>query len=241
MPNPKAVEIDPENRLWHHYPMRRLEAEAIRDSLLAVSGRLDRTLMGPPIEPYRTAEDATKRLFKGPLDGNGRRSIYLEMTLMEPPRFLALFNQPIPKQTVGRRDVSNVPDQALAMLNDPFVVAMAELLEPSSDHGRGLHRGDSCADGCWKKHSRGQLVRRRLRALSSLCGGVPNYAALSRETHKATCYHVRAPGRMRRMRFSISKSLCMSRKRAADYARSDQACPGCDGACALASRFSASL
>ncbi len=126
MRNAKAVEIDPENRLWHHYPMRRLEAEAIRDSLLAISGRLDRTLMGPPIEPYRTAEDASKRLFKGPLDGQGRRSIYLEMTLMEPPRFLALFNQPIPKQTVGRRDVSNVPDQALAMLNDPFVVAMAE-------------------------------------------------------------------------------------------------------------------
>lgn len=126
VPDPKAVEIDPENRLWHHYPMRRLEAEAIRDSLLAVSGRLDRTLFGPPVEPYRTAEDASKRLFKGPLDGDGRRSIYLEMTLMEPPRFLALFNQPIPKQTVGRRDVSNVPDQALAMLNDPFVVAMAE-------------------------------------------------------------------------------------------------------------------
>ena len=45
---------------------------------------------------------------------------------MEPPRFLALFNQPIPKQTVGRRDVTNVPDQALALLNDPFVLAMSE-------------------------------------------------------------------------------------------------------------------
>ena len=75
----------------------------------------------PAIEPFRTAEDAQKRLFKGPLDGDGRRSIYIEMTLMEPSRFLALFNQPIPKQTVGRRDVSNVPDQALALLNDPFV------------------------------------------------------------------------------------------------------------------------
>ena len=48
------------------------------------------------------------------------------MTLMEPPRFLALFNQPIPKVTIGRRDVTNVPDQALALLNDPFVVAMAK-------------------------------------------------------------------------------------------------------------------
>lgn len=123
--DPRGSELDPENRLWHHMPLRRLEAEAIRDSMLAVSGRLDPSLFGPAIEPYRTAEDSQKRLFKGPLDGLGRRSIYLEMTLMEPPRFLALFNQPLPKQTVGRRDVTNVPDQALALLNDPFVQAMA--------------------------------------------------------------------------------------------------------------------
>lgn len=124
--NAAGFAADPENRLWHHHPLRRLEAEAIRDAILAVSGRLDSELFGPPIEPHRTAEDSMKRLFKGPLDGNGRRSIYLEMTLMEPPRFLALFNQPIPKLTTGKRDVTNVPDQALALLNDPFVVAMAE-------------------------------------------------------------------------------------------------------------------
>jgi mono/diheme cytochrome c family protein len=124
--DPEAVQADPENRLWHHRPMQRLEAEAIRDSMLFVSGRLDVTLAGPPVEPHRTAEDSQKRLFCGPLDGEGRRSLYLEMTLMEPPRFLAIFNQPLPKQTVGRRDVTNVPDQALALLNDPFVVAMAK-------------------------------------------------------------------------------------------------------------------
>lgn len=124
-PQPSALELDPENRLWHFMPIRRLEAEAIRDSLLSVSSRLDPSLFGPPIEPYRTAEDSQKRLFMGPLDGQGRRSIYLEMTLMEPPRFLALFNQPIPKQTMGRRDVTNTPDQALALLNDPMVIELA--------------------------------------------------------------------------------------------------------------------
>jgi hypothetical protein len=123
--NPAALAVDPENRLWHHHPMRRLEAEAIRDSMLAASGRLDPTLYGPPVDPYRAATDPAKRLFRGPLDGSGRRSLYTKMTLMEPPRFLALFNQPIPKLTVGRRDVTNVPDQALALLNDPFVLAMA--------------------------------------------------------------------------------------------------------------------
>lgn len=125
-PDSKAVLKDPENRLWHHYPLRRLEAEAIRDSMLAASGRLDAKLYGPPIDPHRRSEDKDKRLFSGPLDGDGRRSIYTKMTLMEPPKFLALFNQPIPKITVGRRDVTNVPDQALALLNDPFVICQAE-------------------------------------------------------------------------------------------------------------------
>jgi len=121
-----ALEVDPENRLWHHRPLRRLDAEAIRDSLLLVSGRLDPAIGGPPIDPHRMAEDARKRLFIGPLDGNGRRSIYLKMTMMEPPKFLAIFNQPLPKLTIGKRDTTNVPDQALAMLNDPLVVAMAK-------------------------------------------------------------------------------------------------------------------
>lgn len=121
-----ALTADPENRFWHHLPMHRLEAEAIRDAMLSVAGRLDASLYGPPIDPNRTAEDAAKRLVSGPLDGKGRRSLYLKMTLMEPPKFLALFNQPIPKLTVGRRDATNVPDQALALLNDPFVVAMAK-------------------------------------------------------------------------------------------------------------------
>jgi len=120
-----ARERDPENRWWHSLPRRRLEAEGLRDSLLWVSGRLRGTLYGEPVEPHRTAEDSQKRLARGPLDGHGRRSLYLEMTLMEPPRFLALFNQPLPKSTVGRRDVTNVPDQALALLNDPFVVDLA--------------------------------------------------------------------------------------------------------------------
>lgn len=121
-----ARDLDPANRLLHHYPTRRLEAEAIRDSLLAIPGRLDRSLYGRPILPYRTAEDGAKRLFSGPLDGNGRRSIYLQMSIMDPPKFLVGFNLPDLKLPAGRRDVTNVPAQALVLLNDPFVRAMAE-------------------------------------------------------------------------------------------------------------------
>ncbi len=121
-----AAERDPDNRLLHHYPTRRLEAEAIRDSLLAVSGRLDPRLFGPPINPPRMAEDSKKRLFTGPWDGDGRRSLYITMSIMEPPKFLVGFNLPDLKLPTGRRDVTNVPAQALIMLNDPFVIRLSE-------------------------------------------------------------------------------------------------------------------
>jgi len=117
---------DPNNRLRHHYPTRRLEAEALRDSLLAVSGKLDPKLYGRPIFPPRVAEDPSKRLFAGPLDGHGRRSIYLQMSIMEPPKFLVGFNLPDLRLPTGKRDTTNVPAQALMLLNDPFVQAMAE-------------------------------------------------------------------------------------------------------------------
>ncbi len=116
---------DAGNRLRHHYPTRRLEAESVRDSMLAVSARLDPKLYGRPIFPSRPAEDGSKRLFSGPLDGSGRRSIYLQMSIMEPPKFLVGFNLPDLRLPTGRRDTTNVPAQALILLNDPFVGAMA--------------------------------------------------------------------------------------------------------------------
>ena len=121
-----ALEKDPGNRLLHHYATRRLEGEAIRDSMLAVSGRLNPELYGRPINPWRRTEDSMKRLFTGPLDSDGRRSIYLEMSIMQPPEFLIGFNLPNPKLPTGRRDVTNVPSQALILLNDPLVRSLAE-------------------------------------------------------------------------------------------------------------------
>ena len=120
-----AREADPGNRLLHHYPLRRLEGEAIRDAILAVSGRLDRALYGRSIHPYRVLERPDRRLFCGPLDGDGRRSIYIRVTLTEEPPFLSVFNLPDPKTAQGRRAVTNVPAQALALLNDPFVLEAA--------------------------------------------------------------------------------------------------------------------
>ena len=120
-----ATEADPRNRLLHHFPTRRLEAESIRDSILSVSGRLDSQIYGPPIDPYRANEDAKKRLFSGPIDGDSRRSIYTKVCIMEPPKFLEVFNQPKPKIPTGKRESASTPAQALTLMNDPFVQAQA--------------------------------------------------------------------------------------------------------------------
>ena len=125
-PTKEARERDPDNVMLSHYPARRAEAEVIRDALLAVSGRLDGKLYGTSVHPYREKEDTEKRLYAGPLDGDGRRSLYIKFQLMESPRFLSAFNLPGGKVVQGRRDTSNVPAQSLALMNDPFVLAMSD-------------------------------------------------------------------------------------------------------------------
>ena len=120
--NPTYAERDPNNELLHHFPVRRLEAEAIRDSLLAVSGALDRTMFGPAIPPHISKYQSGRgRPSSGPLDGLGRRSIYIQVRRnFLTPLFLA-FDYPLPISTMGRRTTSTVPSQALIMMNNEFV------------------------------------------------------------------------------------------------------------------------
>lgn len=108
---------------------QRLDAEAIRDSILAVSGMLDKKMFGPPVPIHLTAfmEGRGRPAKSGPLDGAGRRSIYLEVRRNFPMPFLATFDQPAPGNTVGRRTISNVPAQALVLMNDPFVHEQADI------------------------------------------------------------------------------------------------------------------
>ncbi len=124
-PSAESIAIDPRNLLLSYFPIRRLEGESIRDAILAVSGRLDRTLYGPSIQPYREEPKDYRKLHQGPLDGNGRRSIYLKVTRHEGSRFLETFDFPNPTVARGNRDTTNVPPQALALLNDPFVLDQA--------------------------------------------------------------------------------------------------------------------
>ena len=123
---PGAAEADPENELLHHYPLRRLQGESLRDSILLTSGKLSDSMYGPSVHPHRAEAKEYRRLFSGALDGEGRRSIYLKVTRMEGTEFLDTFDYPNPLVTRGRRDVTNVPAQALTLLNDPFVISEAK-------------------------------------------------------------------------------------------------------------------
>ena len=123
-----AEEADPENLLLHRANVRRLEGEAIRDALLAVSGRLQPKVGGPSVPVHLTAfMDGRGRPGSGPLDGDGRRSIYISVRRNFLSPMMLAFDAPIPFTSMGRRNVSNVPAQALILMNDPFVLQQARM------------------------------------------------------------------------------------------------------------------
>ena len=112
--NPENLAIDPANKyLWHYQP-RRLDAEIIRDALLAVGGNLDKNMFGPSI-----------------LDNTPRRSVYLRVKRSELIPLMTMFDAPEPTQSVGERISTTVPTQSLALMNSPFVRQQAEKLSQS--------------------------------------------------------------------------------------------------------------
>jgi hypothetical protein len=125
--HPMALEADPKNELWHYRPPKRLEGEAIRDSILMLSGQINLTSFGEPVPIHLTGfMDGRGRPAKGgPLDGAGRRSVYLAVRRNFLSPFMLAFDTPSPFSSMGRRNVSNVPAQALILMNDPFVVEQA--------------------------------------------------------------------------------------------------------------------
>jgi hypothetical protein len=122
--DPASNEVDPQNRWLHRANVRRLEGEAVRDALLAISGRLDDAQLGPsvPIHLTEFMEGRGRPKESGPLDGAGRRSIYIEVRRNFLSPMMLAYDTPPPASCVGQRNRSNVPAQALIMMNDPFVI-----------------------------------------------------------------------------------------------------------------------
>jgi cytochrome c553 len=131
--DPKSFEADPDNALvWRTSP-RRLDAECLRDAMLAVSGQLNPE---PPVGSVvaQTGEGPTGRPRLGGLGitqainnpRNVNRSVYLPIIREQLPESLSLFDFPDPNGVAGERPVSTVPAQALYLLNNPFVIRQAE-------------------------------------------------------------------------------------------------------------------
>jgi hypothetical protein len=127
-PTSIAKSQDPDNRLWTHALVRRLDAEGVRDQLLSVSGQLDLKLYGPSVVPNTAvAKDI-------------RRGVYIARKRKGRDAFLDTFDMPLPVTTRGQRDVTTTPSQAITMLNAPFVRYQAKTW--AEEHG-GQPTGES--------------------------------------------------------------------------------------------------
>ena len=135
-PSRAALQIDPENRLLSHAPRLRLSGEVIRDQALFVSGLLVERIGGPSVKPYQPANlwneiagPTTSAYAKGYQQDTGdalyRRSLYTFWRRAIPPPGLQIFDGPSREVCISRRERTNTPLQALALLNDTIFIEAA--------------------------------------------------------------------------------------------------------------------
>ncbi|MCH2202517.1 MAG: PSD1 and planctomycete cytochrome C domain-containing protein [Fuerstiella sp.] len=140
-PDVAGLKNDPDNYLWWRRQPRRLDAEIIRDNLLAVSGTLDLRMFGA-----------------GSLEETDvRRSVYLKMKRGNLIPFLQLFDAPDGMQGIGNRGVTTVPPQALAMMNSPLIREKAEQLAARLAKQSDLIPSKIVHNGFWTTLSRPPL------------------------------------------------------------------------------------
>jgi hypothetical protein len=125
-------EGDPEDRYLGRFPIQRLDAETVRDAVMAASGALDLTVGGPAVFPHLPGEVLASMqdgIWNKEEDGPRvwRRSVYVYRKRGLPLPMFEVFDLPDQNLTCGRRNVSTVPTQALTLLNDEFVLRQARL------------------------------------------------------------------------------------------------------------------
>ena len=156
--DPRSEERDPENRLYWRRPVQRLDAEVIRDAILAASGSLNKSMYGPPV-PVRpdvhgqivVGVDKTEGDNKMPVEValNGeefRRSVYIQVRRSRPLAMLHAFDAPVMEVNCERRQSSTVATQSLMLMNSQFLLDQAARFarrlqtEAANDPTRQLHR-----------------------------------------------------------------------------------------------------
>lgn len=139
--DPEAYERDPGNRLLWRFARRRLEAEPIRDAMLAVSGELDlrRPFASSTLTVANVELGSSARLLAAD-DSPRHRAVYLPMFRSNVPEMLALFDMADPSLVTGRREVTSVATQALYLMNGKFTMDRARkfaerTMSAASDQG----------------------------------------------------------------------------------------------------------
>ena len=120
------------NESWWRFNRRRLDSEALRDAMLAVSGRLNPKMGGPSFYP-RMSKEALEGLSRksnawgtSSLSERSRRSIYMMTKRSRLLPLMTTFDFTDTTLPCGQRDVTTVPSQALYLMNDPFVLRAAD-------------------------------------------------------------------------------------------------------------------
>ncbi|GBD37256.1 Xanthan lyase [bacterium HR36] len=119
--------VDPENQLLWRAHRKRLEAEVIRDVILCFSGQLDLTMGGSTVAEFSEWAVGPNARAKPDTEKIRRRSVYFPLIRNDLPPLFQVFDFANADVTTGRRDVTNVPSQALLLLNSPFVLEQARL------------------------------------------------------------------------------------------------------------------
>jgi hypothetical protein len=120
---PEAMALDPDNRYYSRRQLQRLEAEIIRDRMLAATGSLDRKPFGPPVA---IKEDETGQVIVA--DAQTRRSLYIRSKRTQPVAMLQSFDAPVMEINCEARPASTVATQSLIMLNGEFTLDQAHRL-----------------------------------------------------------------------------------------------------------------
>jgi hypothetical protein len=128
-PHAAGLAADPTNRLVWRFPVQRLDAESVRDAMLAASGELDDTRGGPPVLLKGFNSDGPKGEVE-PIEPPGprRRTLYVQRRRSTLPTFLQVFDLPSIEATCTDRPRSTVALQALAQLNSGFARGRAAAL-----------------------------------------------------------------------------------------------------------------
>jgi hypothetical protein len=145
--NPQAAGADPGNSLLAQFPLRRLDAEAIRDAMLFASGELDSRQHGPYVPTART--ETGDVVVDEKAAGATRRSVYLQQQRTQTDSLLEVFDAPSIVTTCTRRSPSTIPLQSLCLLNSDFVIRRARKLAERLDRD-----GICCTGGPSEQDSR---------------------------------------------------------------------------------------